>query len=53
MVDADDGWNPVANTISVILLGSVYDDVSDVMVNSDPEMEARRPLWTLIRPERT
>ena len=40
MVDADNGWNPVANMISVILLGREY-DVSDVIVNCDPEIEVR------------
>ena len=41
-VEAADEWNPVANMISVILLGRVY-DLSDVAVNCDPEIEVRRP----------
>jgi hypothetical protein len=43
IVDAADGWNPVANMISVILLGRAY-VVSDVIVNCDPDIEVRRPV---------
>ena len=51
MLEEEDGRNPVAKIIWVMLSGTEFVSVS--RFNAVPEIDARWPVWMVIRPVRT